>query len=62
MSIYLAAQVVDAANLLISDDQRVGTVLLVMARHGMMEWVPARQNLRRLTIAAGQAYTVHAAN
>ena len=46
-------QVVDAANLLIQDDERVGTVLLVMAKHGLMEWVPARQNLRPLTIAAG---------
>ena len=46
-------QVVDAANILISEDQRVGTVLLVMAKHGMMEWVPAKQNLRRLTPAAG---------
>ena len=47
------SQVVDAANLLIQDDERVGTVLLVMAKHGLMEWVPARQNLRPLTIAAG---------
>ena len=46
-------QVVDAADILISEDQRVGTVLLVMAKHGMMEWVPAKQNLRRLTPAAG---------
>ena len=49
----LVVQVVDAANVLILEDQRVGTVLLVMAKHGMMEWVPAKQNLRRLTPAAG---------
>ncbi|KAA6421915.1 MAG: zinc-binding alcohol dehydrogenase domain-containing 2-like [Trebouxia sp. A1-2] len=48
-------QVVDAANVLIQDDERVGTILLVMARHGMMEWVPAKQNLRPVSRAAGSA-------
>ena len=48
-------QVVDAANILIQDDTRVGTVLLVMAKHGPMEWVPAKQNLRPIPHAAGQA-------
>lgn len=46
-------QVVDAANVLIQDDTRVGTVLLVMAKHGLMEWVPAKQNLRPITLPAG---------
>ena len=46
-------QVVDAANVLIQDDERVGTILLVMAKHGMMEWVPAKQNLRPVSRAAG---------
>jgi hypothetical protein len=45
--------VVDAANVLIQDDERVGTILLVMAKHGMMEWVPAKQNLRPVSLAAG---------
>lgn len=48
-------QVVDAANVLIQDDERVGTILLVMAKHGMMEWVPAKQNLRPVSLAAGGA-------
>lgn len=43
----------DAANVLIQDDTRVGTVLLVMAKHGLMEWVPAKQNLRPIPHAAG---------
>ncbi len=47
------SQVVDAANVLIQDDERVGTILLVMAKHGMMEWVPAKQNLRPVSLAAG---------
>lgn len=46
-------QVVDAANVLIQDDTRVGTVLLVMAKLGLMEWVPAKQNLRPIPHAAG---------
>ena len=46
-------QVVDAANVLIQDDTKVGTVLLVMAKHGLMEWVPAKQNLRPITLPAG---------
>ncbi len=46
-------QVVDAANVLIQDDERVGTILLVMAKHGMMEWVPAKQNLHPVSLAAG---------
>ena len=46
-------QVVDAANVLIQDDTRVGTVLLVMAKHGLMEWVPAKQNLRPIALPAG---------
>ncbi len=45
-------QVVDAANVLIQDDERVGTILLVMAKHGIMEWVPAKQNLRPVSLAA----------
>ena len=40
--------------MLIQDDHRVGTVLLVMAKHGMMEWVPAKQNLRPLMLTAGE--------
>lgn len=40
--------------MLIQDDHRVGTVLLVMAKHGMMEWVPAKQNLRPLLLTAGE--------
>ena len=43
----------DAANILISDDKRVGTVLLVMAKLGLMEWVPAKQNLRPVTAPTG---------
>ncbi|KAL3154502.1 hypothetical protein ABBQ32_013964 [Trebouxia sp. C0010 RCD-2024] len=51
---YLTTQeVVDAANVLIQDDTRVGTVLLVMAKLGLMEWVPAKQNLRPVPHAAG---------
>ena len=46
-------QVVDAANVLIQDDTKVGTVLLVMAKLGIMEWVPAKQNLRPITLPAG---------
>lgn len=46
-------QVVDAAILLISDDKRVGTVLLVMAKLGLMEWVMAKQNLRPVTAPTG---------
>ena len=48
-------QVVDAANVLIQDDTKVGTVLLVMAKLGIMEWVPAKQNLRPITLPAGPA-------
>ena len=50
-------QVVDAANLLISDDKRVGTVLLIMAKLGLMEWVPAKQNLRPVTAPTGLTLT-----
>ena len=50
------SQVVDAANVLIQDDKRVGTILLVMAKHGIMEWVPAKQNLRPVSLAAGGVF------
>ena len=49
----LLLQVVDAANILIQDDSKVGTVLLVMAKYGVMEWVPAKQNLRPLKPESG---------
>ena len=48
-----ACQVADAANALIQDDTKLGTVLLVLAKHGPMEWVPAKQNLRPVKLAAG---------
>lgn len=48
---------VDAANLLISDDKRVGTVLLIMAKLGLMEWVMAKQNLRPVTSPTGVYHT-----
>ena len=57
MDVDVGAQVVDAANILIQDDKRVGTVLLVMAKHGLMEWVPAKQNLRPITLPAGLCIT-----
>jgi len=38
-------QVVEAAQHLIQDDSRVGTILLVMARGPLVEWQPARNNL-----------------
>ena len=57
MDVDMDAQVVDAANILIQDDTRVGTVLLVMAKLGLMEWVPAKQNLRPITLPAGLCIT-----
>ena len=43
--ILTTKQVVDAAQHLIQDDSRVGTILLIMARGPLLEWQPARNNL-----------------
>lgn len=47
--ILTTKQVVDAAQHLIQDDSRIGTILLIMARGPLLEWQPARNNLMPFT-------------